>query len=234
MLYFHKEKLVILCQPKTGTTALHEAIFSQSSIAFNTPPHMKHMTYGKFMRVLAPWISGGGEFARPKYTMVCVMREPIEWFGSWYRYNSRDALASPQNRSHSRYTGNISFNDYLEALLLPKDEMPDYAKLGGPCSIAMDNQGRIGVDHLFPYTAMDNLVDFVSSKLGKTIRLSEANISVKRGLEADPATMEKVRQKFKFEFDVYAKLRSDGVVSKELKAIANIRKEELKAESDEA
>lgn len=220
MLYFHKQKLIVLCQPKTGTTALHEAISAEASIAFNTPPHMKHMTYAKFMNALATWIAGGGMFHRGKFTFVSVMREPLEWLGSWYRYNSREALASPDARSHSRYTGNISYDQYLKDMLLPRDEAPDYAKLGGPCSVSQDGNGRIAVDYLFRYTDLDNMVDFIASKLGRSIELPKANISQQRELEADPATIERVKQKLAFDYAVYEKLRPDGRVTKELQTFS--------------
>ncbi|MDO6962701.1 hypothetical protein [Rhizobium alvei] len=219
MLYFHKQKLVILTQPKTGTTALHEAIASEASIAFNTPPHMKHMTYAKFMRMLSEWISQGDHFPRKKYTFVSVMREPVEWFGSWYRYNRRDSLASENSNGNARYTGNISFNEYLEALLLPKDEAPAYAKLGGPCSIALDKSGAIGVDRLFRYSDLDQMVDFVAEKLGRSITLEKANVSEKMALEAEEATLARIKEKFAFEFSVYEGLKPDGTVGKEIKAL---------------
>lgn len=213
MLYFHKQRLVILCQPKTGTTALHEAISSEASIAFNTPPHMKHMTYAKFVDVLSTWIAGGKKLERNKYTFVSVMREPIDWFGSWYRYNRRQHLASPQARGFGRYTGEIEFNEYLEALLLPPAERPEYARLGGPCSVAVNKEGKIGVDFLFRYSDMDNLVDFISSKLERPIKLQQANVSPKKDLSVDPVTMQKIQERFAFEFDIYDKLRPDGKFS---------------------
>jgi hypothetical protein len=216
LLYFHREKLVILCQPKTGTTALHEAISGDASIAFRTPPHMKHMTYGKFMRVLAPWLATSG-FKRKNVTFVSVMREPIDWFASWYKYNSRSQLASPNSKGYARYTGDITFDEYLEALLLPQKEAPEYAKLGGPCSVAMNNSGQIGVDLLYPYTAMDELVAFLSDKLDRRIELGKANTSVSRDTNASPQMVAKTRAARKFEFDLYDTLRPDGTVPEQFR-----------------
>ena len=219
MLYFHKEKLIILCQPKTGTTALHDAISRDASIAFVTPPHMKHMTYAKFMNALSTWIVAGGEFHRRKYTIVSVMREPLDWFGSWYRYNTREQLASTKSRAHSRYTGDITFDQFLEALLLPREEAPDYAKLGGPSSVALDENKRIGVDYLFRYTDMAKLTDFISERLERPIVLEHANISAKKEITVDPEIASRIREKYAFDFEVYSKLRPNGWVTKELKLL---------------
>jgi hypothetical protein len=183
---------------------------------------MKHMTYAKFMNVLSGWIAAGTDFNRKKHTFVSVMREPIDWFGSWYRYNAREALASPKSGSHSRYTGNISFDEYLQALLLPRKDAPDYAKLGGPCSVSQDERGAIGVDYLFRYTDIDQMVDFIAQKLERPITLQRTNISVAKPLDTDPATIEKVKEHFAVDFSIYDKLRPDGNVA-EADGLASLR-----------
>lgn len=212
MLYFHKKRLVLLCQPKTGTTALHEALSSEASTAIRTPPAVKHLPYGAFVNKIAPWVTGG-KFDRSKLTVVSVMREPLDWFGSWYRYNTREDLADPSAKLHGKYTGNISFDEYLNALLIPKSQAPEYARLGGPCSVALDNSGYVGVNRLFRYTDLDALVEFLSKKLDRQIQLPKANVSEARALEASQETVSKIKQHFATDFQIYDNLRPDGSVA---------------------
>lgn len=213
MLYFHKKKLVLLCQPKTGTTSLHEALSDEASIAFRTPPNAKHMTFGIFMARIAPLLAPGGKMQRSKLTVVSIMREPIDWFGSWYRYNAREDLSRPGSKNYGKFTGNISFDAYLNSLLLPKAEAPEYARLGGPCSVALDNNGHVAVDRLFRYTDIDAMVDFVSKKLDKTLQLPKANVSAGRALDVEQDTIARVRAHFAADFQIYENLKDDGTVS---------------------
>lgn len=213
LLYFHKCKLVILCQPKTGTTSLHDALAADASIAFRTPPNAKHMTYGAFRNRIAPWLLSE-DSKRSKLTIISVMREPIDWFGSWYRYNAREHLSRPGTKAYKRYTGNINFDQYLECLLLPKQEAPEYARLGGPCSVALDNRGQVGVDRLYRYTDLDRMVDFIAEKLDRPLSLTKKNVSEVKELDASEATLARVRDHFAADFRIYENLSDDGSVAK--------------------
>ena len=42
--------------------------------------------------------------------VVALMREPVDWLGSWYRYRQRDGMARPQNS-----TREISFDAFVRA-----------------------------------------------------------------------------------------------------------------------
>lgn len=212
MLYFHKQGLVLLCQPKTGTTSLHEALSEDASVAVRTPPNAKHMTFATFMDRIAPLMATSRKVDRSKLTVVSIMREPIDWFGSWYRYNAREELSRPKSKRFAKYTGNISFDTYLNGLLLPKKEAPEYARLGGPCSVSLDREGFVGVDRLFRYTDIDAMVDFVGATLGKSLQLPKANVSGGRTLDAGEETLAKIKQRFAADFQIYDNLKGDGSV----------------------
>ncbi|MBB1250854.1 sulfotransferase family 2 domain-containing protein [Rhizobium sp. G21] len=235
MLYFHKEKLVILCQPKTGTTSLHEAIGGDASVVLNTPPQLKHLTYNKFVQTFGPWLERGVKFPRRRYTFVAVMREPVDWLSSWYRYASRESLAVAKKKNVGRYTGNISFEQFLQDTMLPRDEAPAYARMAGPCSVAMDKKGGIGVDYLFRYTDLDAMVEFVSKKLDRSITLPRQNISVQKEVDASAETIRRIHEKYAFEYDVYSKLTPSGVVGQDILSLRKAGKiTESASESESA
>ena len=106
MLVFWKEKLVILAVPKTGTTALAEALTPQADIIVNDPPELKHAPVFRYNR-----------FFRPMFEKACgvdhmdlmaVMREPVSWLGSWYRYRQRDFMKGKANATHD-----LSFDEFV-------------------------------------------------------------------------------------------------------------------------
>lgn len=60
-------------------------------------------------------------FVRPMFQQLCdvemelmaVMREPISWLGSWWRYLQRPFVKGQQNATHG-----ISFDDFVLRLTL--------------------------------------------------------------------------------------------------------------------
>ena len=142
MIFLHHARLVILSQPKTGTTALDNALAGRASIAVSGPPQIKHMRYNKFMTFIAPWIESQAGLARTDYEVVSVMREPVDWLGSWYRYRMRNGLRRKTAKSHI-YTGGISFDDFVQQVIKVEDR-PPYARIGTPCSISTEGRRQVG------------------------------------------------------------------------------------------
>ena len=83
MLVFSKAKLVFLSVPKTGSTAYQASLVPLAAIAVTTPPELKHAPVFRYNRFFRPMIE---RFIAPDVDVLAVMREPISWLGSWYRY----------------------------------------------------------------------------------------------------------------------------------------------------
>ena len=110
MLIFPRAKLVFLAAPKTGTTAIEDALGAHSGLLFRENPY-KHMNFREYKRIVVPLLETDPSFDAASYETVCVIREPMDYLKSWYRYQSRAKVA--KNRS----TSGISFNDYIVAVL---------------------------------------------------------------------------------------------------------------------
>lgn len=151
MLIFWKQRLAILAVPKTGTTALETALAPLADAAILNPPGLKHCTVAKYRKELAPFFEQKG---RRPLELVAVMREPIEWLGSWYRYRSRPALTGQENS-----TAGITFDAFVEAYLT--EDQPSFAKVGAQSKFL---QGS--VDHLFRHDRPADLLSFLSKRLG--------------------------------------------------------------------
>ncbi|MEM9798517.1 MAG: gamma-glutamyl kinase [Pseudomonadota bacterium] len=162
MLVFWKARLVLFAVPKTGTTALEAALAPMADIAIVNPPGLKHCNIRKYRRELAPFVEQGG---RRPFQHVAVMREPLDWLGSWYRYRSRPAL-----NGHPNSTANMDFEDFIQAHLL--DEPPDFARVG--------RQARFldgGVDHLFSYDHPEPFHTFLEARIGPLPSFGRENVS---------------------------------------------------------
>lgn len=191
MLVFWKARLVLLAVPKTGTTALENCLSPVADTAILNPPGLKHCTVGKFRRELSGFFEQKGK--RP-LELVAVMREPIDWLGSWYRYRSRDALAGQPNS-----TAGLSFDEFVDAYL--GKSPPQFAKVGSQATFL---EG--GVDHLFRYDHQAGLIDFLEERLNQEIKLDRANVSPGGETSLSETNEKRLRQDRAQDFALWAAL----------------------------
>lgn len=167
MMLFPKEKLVVLSVPKTGTTALMKALAPRAGMVFWGPPRAKHVGLEQVQRRIFPIL---GPEARGIESMALI-REPIDWLGSWFRYRlSNRFVGRPQS------TRRISFADFIEAYL-QEGERPAYANIGGQNWFMKNPAGEVAIDHLFRYEAMEAYSGFLAERLGVEFETKPANVS---------------------------------------------------------
>jgi hypothetical protein len=192
MLVFWKERLVYLATPKTGSTAVEAALAPLATVAICDPPELKHTTVQRYRRFLQPYL---GMRDGKKFTVVAVMREPVDWLGSWYRYRQRDDI-----RRADRRTVGINFEAFVDGYLA--DAPPEYARVGTQSDFLTPSRGD-GPDRLFRYENMPALVRFLEDRLDRTITLPEMNVSPKAATNLAPETLEKLRVHMDKDFGLY-------------------------------
>lgn len=197
MLVFWQEKLVLLAVPKTGTTAFEGALAPRASMVLRDPPHLKHSPVFRYNRFLHPFFDRAG--GQTMETMA-VVRHPVDWLSSWYRYRSREAIAGQPNS-----TQGISFDDFVDEYC--KGKPAPFAAVGSQARFVTGPDGEMGVDHLFRYEAMDKVTAFLAEKLCCDITLPRRNVSPQMELTLDPAVRAKLERKRAAEFDVWAAAR---------------------------
>ncbi|MDK3018483.1 gamma-glutamyl kinase [Pseudodonghicola flavimaris] len=193
MLVFYKERLVFLSVPKTGTTAYESALRDRADMVISDPPELKHAPVYRYNR-----------FFRPMFDKVChaemetlaVMREPISWLGSWYRYRRRPFMAGKPNSTHD-----ISFDDFVEAYA--KGDPPGFARVGSQAKFLEPRPNGTRVMHLFRYEAQDRLRAFLQDRLDMEIATARENVSPEMPLSLSPRVEEKLRRKCAEEFALY-------------------------------
>lgn len=182
MLVFTHKKLVLLAMPKTGTTALEAALARKAEVVFRDPPNLKHTGAHHFIQSLGPFLATKDVH---DLELICVLRHPISWLGSWYRYRSR-----PYLDGHPNSTKGISFDTFVNEYLKGKSE--PWAQVGKPEKFIRKNSGEVVVDHLFQYEQLDKLIEFLQSRLSYAIDLDEHNVSPL----GDMTLSEKTKAKF--------------------------------------
>ncbi|UWQ30615.1 gamma-glutamyl kinase [Leisingera sp. M527] len=193
MMIFFKERLALLSVPKTGTTAFQAALRNRADLVVSDPPELKHAPLYRYNR----WI-------RPMFEKVCgaelevaaVMREPVSWLGSWYRYRQRPALDGNPNS-----TKDVSFDDFLHAYC--KGKPPAFANVGSQAKFLEAQPNGCKVSHLFRYEDQDALKQFLELRLDVEIRLERKNVSPQASLTLSPEAQNHVRRKRAAEFELY-------------------------------
>ena len=193
MLIFFKAKLAFLSVPKTGTTAYESALRPHADMVISQPPMLKHAPVYRYNR-----------FVRPMFLKVCdtelevmaVMREPISWLGSWWRYRQRPFMQGKPNATHD-----ISFDDFVLAYM--KGDKPAFADVGSQYKFLETQPNGTGVTHLFRYENQDRLQRFLTERLDVSFELGRENVSPSVPLKLSDNVATRFRRKFAVEFNLY-------------------------------
>lgn len=218
MMYIAAAKLVILSQAKTGSVALENALLHLSDWAIRRPNALKHMTYGTFSERFAPLLQELGGLKRTDYEVVAVMRQPLDWFGSLYRFNTRETWGSEAERQN-RYLGDMSFDAYVREICTRYKDRTRQVDSGSPCRVALAADRTIGVDRMFPYEDLSGLLDLLAKRTGEVLTLKRVNVSPERELPLSDEMRAKFARTYALETRLHASLRRDGLIAPEFRSI---------------
>lgn len=191
MLVFWRQGLVFLATPKTASTAIETALSPMAAVIVLRPPQLKHTNAQKYQRHVAPFL-GDGKGA--SFVTTALMREPVAWLGSWYRYRQRDGEVPEKS------TLKLSFDDFVLAYC--QADQPEFARVGAQATF-LKPQGFRPVDHIFRYERMDQFVGFLEKRLGTSIALPVENVSPAGNARLSPQVEATLRQHFARDFAIY-------------------------------
>jgi hypothetical protein len=200
MLVFWDQRLVFLATPKAGSTAVEAALESLSVLAVTRPAALKHTSVRDYHRFVRPYLqaAAGGDF-----TVVALMRAPLDWLGSWYRFGQKDALPDTAHSTHG-----ISFDTFVQGWCVPSP--PRHADVGSQSAfLAPTDDGR-GLDHLFRYEDIGKFLIFLEDRLDCEVILPRVNVSPLADMALSDATELAFRTRATADLALYATL-SDTV-----------------------
>lgn len=200
MLVFGKQKLVLLSVPKTGSTAYETALAPMASMVISAPPELKHAPVFRYNRFIRPMI---GRFLGDDVDVVAVMREPISWLGSWFRYRRRAALAADANS-----TRGMGFDDFVTAYC--KGRPPPVAAVGSQAKFLEPQRNGTRVTHLFRYEDQAGFRAFLANRLGTWIETAAENVSPVMPLTLAPDVEKRLRRKHADDFALWESIGAEG------------------------
>ena len=204
MLVFWKQGLVFLSVPKTGTTAWEAALAPHAAMAVMDPPELKHAPVYRFNRFFRPMLEKFG--AGQAFETLAVMREPISWLGSWYRFRRRPFMQGKPNA-----TFDVSFDDFVSANL--QGDPPGFANVGSQSKFLEPRPNGTAVDHLFRYEDQAGLLAFLEERLAMRIELPRVNVSPRMDLTLSPEVERRLRRKAGAEFALWEEIPLRGSAS---------------------
>lgn len=193
MLVFYKERLAFLAVPKTGSTAYHTALQDRADLVVTGPPELKHAPVRRYDRFFQNIFR---KMYDTEMEIMAVVREPIDWLGSWYRFRSRtDRIGHP----HS--TRDLTFEEFVNGYM--QTPRPDYADVGSQSQFFRTRANGVGASYIFRYDHQDKIQDFLESRLNTKLELKRENVSPPGDLTLSPATEERFRKSHATDFSVY-------------------------------
>lgn len=201
MLVFARQKLVLLSVPKTGSTAYETALAPLASMVISAPPELKHAPVFRYNRFIRPMID---RFLGGEVDIVAVMREPVSWLGSWFRYRQRASLAGD-----AYSTRGMSFDDFVAAYCSGRP--PGFAKVGSQAKFLEPHRNGTRVTHLFRYEDRAGLHAFLESRLDTSIETAPENKSPVMPLSLSSDIETRYRRKHADDFALWADIAGHGV-----------------------
>ncbi len=165
-----KHRFVFLCTPKCASNSIEDMLRPYIDIDLQGAPSVRHTNVRQYRQYILPYLSAVAP-ETPIETFALV-REPISWLYSWYRFRARSALRA---QDHVNSTAHVSFGEFVEAYLA--DPQPEFARVGSQAEFLLDEEGRPGVDHMYAYENVQGLVDALSVRTGRTLTLRSINVS---------------------------------------------------------
>ncbi|CUH41592.1 sulfotransferase family 2 domain-containing protein [Ruegeria atlantica] len=185
MLVFYKERLAFLAVPKTGSTAYHTALSARADFVVTGPPELKHAPVRRYDRFFQNIFR---KMYDAEMEIMAVVREPIDWLGSWYKYRSRD-----DRIGHPHSTRDLSFDDFVQGYM--QNPRPEFADVGSQSQFFRTRNNGFGATHVFKYENQDKILSFLQDRLNMEITLQRENVSPKRDLFLSPETEKKFRKR---------------------------------------
>ena len=164
MLIFWESRLVFLATPKAGSTAVEAALEGLANVAVQRPAALKHADLRTYRQHIEPWLHS---VTGDRFTTVALMREPVGWLRSWYRFRLRDDDEDPEHPM----TG-ITFAEFADAYARPDGK--DIAHVGTQSAFLTHGQDR--VDRIFRYEDIETFTHYLEDRLDCAISLPRINV----------------------------------------------------------
>lgn len=198
MLIGVRNRFVFVANTKTASTSIEHALAPHAEIMRGGGPARKHMGLAE---ILAEYdFLFGQEAHRPEdYFKFGVMRDPVEWILSWYRYRRGNTVEHPlpPGMDFAAFWHRADWN------IRRRDGSPNLQS-----DRFTDARGAVLADVILPYSGLQEGFSRICAALGITAGLPQRNVSQMRRIEGGlPAgLLEEMRGFYAADYALYDRL----------------------------
>ena len=197
MMIFWQPRLVMLANTKTGSTSLMAALGDKADVLYRNPPGLKHGHLYRFQKFVKPSLDRVEDI---EWEFFSVMREPLDWLGSWYRYRRR-----PQITGKPKSTSGISFDHFVQDHL--SERPSEFSIVGNQLEFFEPMKGTNPVHHIFAYEHQDKIHAFLENRLKTSLTTPRLNVSKPADLTLGDETKARFLERYAGENALYAAVR---------------------------
>lgn len=167
MLISVQNRFVFVANTKAASSAIEALLARHAEIARPGGPQFKHSSLGT-IRYDYRFLFDMPEYPFESFFRFGVIRDPIEWIGSWFRFRKGNKVESPLPKE-------MGFREFWEAKdwnIRRHDGEPRLQR-----DMFCDARGEIMADMLLPHHRLDELFPQVLAGLGIEGELQRLNVS---------------------------------------------------------
>lgn len=174
MLINTKHKFVLFATHKNASSSLEVTLKPHCEIQLVGQANVRHINFREYEKFILPLLAK--KFKEQKFNTICIVREPLDWVHSWYKYRKRYFLQQSKDLTFSSYsTVGLTFNEFVEGYL--SDPQPEFARISNQSDFLKNSKGIIELDSYFKYEDLNLIVDYFSYRIGKKLKIPNLNVS---------------------------------------------------------
>jgi len=193
---------VVLSMPKCASSSLQQALTPICDVRFKD--HMKHVDLSFVETFVLPML-GARRLPQPYAPRIlCLMRDPIEWLHSWYRY-SWDADGRPSAQGGHGEAVFRDFATFLDAYF--SDRPPRVGGVLRQSDFIRGRDGSIGRAELIRFEDHARLIAILEELSGQKLELKVTNRSrPKRAEDFSGIDLIGLRRRLAEEYAIYDRI----------------------------
>ena len=198
MLISVEKRFIFVANTKTASTSIEHVLTPHAEIRRIGTPARKHTSLAKAMQSYA-FMFDQPDHAPESYFKFGVMRDPIDWIGSWFRYRKGNKVESP-------LPADMSFADFWN-LRDWNIERPN----GGGKNLQRDMfcapDGTLLADVVIPYHKLNDVFGEICQALNVEQPLQRRNVSIISEIDEVPdALRQDMRDFYAEDYDLFDRL----------------------------
>ncbi|MCU0899541.1 MAG: sulfotransferase family protein [Cypionkella sp.] len=199
MLISVKHKFLFVANTKAASTSIEAILGPYAEISRPGGPQGKHLPLSK-IRYDYRFLFTTPDHPFESFFRFGVMREPMDWILSWFRYRRGNQVAAP-------LPADMSFEQFWRAgdWNIRNGQGAPYCQ----STIFLDQQGAPLADMILPYASLDDDLPPVLAGMGIHARIPRLNVSVIPPDQAriPPHLIDEIRAHYAADYALWSRLR---------------------------